>query len=145
MYIYIYIYLYLFIYLFIYLYKYPSPDCLIIFRWQLKVGTTAEKSCPAGPHRLLLMIEILHYLKDPKLWESWYIPYYGYVVQDLYHQPYHMIDFDSREINCLWQSFAWPPRGLMGLGNQGYSKPQKTGNRIKDNWCLDSLYITLKD
>ena len=24
------------------------------------------------------MIEILHYLKDPKLWELWYIPYYGY-------------------------------------------------------------------
>ena len=26
---------------------------------------------------LLLMIEILHYLKDPKLWELWYIPCYG--------------------------------------------------------------------
>ena len=26
---------------------------------------------------ILLMIEILHYLKDPKLWELWYIPYYG--------------------------------------------------------------------
>ena len=26
---------------------------------------------------ILLMIEILHYLQDPKLWESWYIPYYG--------------------------------------------------------------------
>ena len=26
---------------------------------------------------LLLMIKILHYLKDPKLWELWYIPYYG--------------------------------------------------------------------
>ena len=26
---------------------------------------------------LLLMIKILHYLKDPKLWEFWYIPYYG--------------------------------------------------------------------
>ena len=25
---------------------------------------------------LLLMIEILHCLKDPKLWELWYIPYY---------------------------------------------------------------------
>ena len=24
-----------------------------------------------------LMIEILHTLKDPKLWELWYIPYYG--------------------------------------------------------------------
>ena len=23
------------------------------------------------------MIEILHYLEDPKLWEFWYIPYYG--------------------------------------------------------------------
>ena len=26
---------------------------------------------------LLLMIEILHYLKDPTLWELWYIPYDG--------------------------------------------------------------------
>ena len=26
---------------------------------------------------LLLMIYILHFLKDPKLWELWYIPYYG--------------------------------------------------------------------
>ena len=32
------------------------------------------------------MINILHYLKDPKLWESWYIPYCG-AMQDLYHQP----------------------------------------------------------
>ena len=24
-----------------------------------------------------LMVKILHYLKDPKLWELWYIPYYG--------------------------------------------------------------------
>ena len=24
---------------------------------------------------ILLMIEILHYLKDPKLWELWYVPY----------------------------------------------------------------------
>ena len=22
------------------------------------------------------MIEVLHYLKDPKLWELWFIPYY---------------------------------------------------------------------
>ena len=22
-------------------------------------------------------VEILHYLQDPKLWELWYIPYYG--------------------------------------------------------------------
>ena len=26
---------------------------------------------------ILLMILILHCLKDPKLWEFWYIPYYG--------------------------------------------------------------------
>ena len=28
------------------------------------------------PH-VLLMISILQYLKDPKLWEFWHIPYYG--------------------------------------------------------------------
>ena len=27
--------------------------------------------------RTRLMIEILHYLKDPRLWELWYLPYYG--------------------------------------------------------------------
>ena len=37
------------------------------------------------------MIEILRYLKDPKLWELSYIPYYG-VMQDLYHQPYYTLD-----------------------------------------------------
>ena len=28
-------------------------------------------------HTLRLMDKILHYLKDPKLWELWYTPYYG--------------------------------------------------------------------
>ena len=28
-------------------------------------------------HSLLLVIEILHYLNDPKIWEIWYIPYHG--------------------------------------------------------------------
>ena len=35
---------------------------------------------------LRLMDKILHYLKDPKLWELRYIPYYG-VMQDFVHQP----------------------------------------------------------
>ena len=26
---------------------------------------------------LRLMVKILHYLKDPKLWALWYIPHYG--------------------------------------------------------------------
>ena len=32
---------------------------------------------PLGYDDIRLMIKILHYLKDPKLWELWYIPYYG--------------------------------------------------------------------
>ena len=32
---------------------------------------------------ILLMIEILHYLKDPKLREFWYVPYYGYCRIDI--------------------------------------------------------------
>ena len=41
--------------------------------------------------KILLMIYILQYLKDPKLWELWYIPYYGllWLMQDLYHEPYY--------------------------------------------------------
>ena len=35
---------------------------------------------------VLLMIYILHYLQDPKLWELWYS--FLWVMQDLYHQPY---------------------------------------------------------
>ena len=32
----------------------------------------------SGPLTILrLMVKILHYLKDPKLWELGYIPYYG--------------------------------------------------------------------
>ena len=34
------------------------------------------------------MIEILHYLNDPKLWELWYTPYYGlcriYIINRIY-------------------------------------------------------------
>ena len=26
---------------------------------------------------VLLMLQILHYLKEPKLWDLWYFPYYG--------------------------------------------------------------------
>ena len=29
------------------------------------------------PNIMLLMIQILHYLKDPELLEFWYIPYHG--------------------------------------------------------------------
>ena len=36
---------------------------------------------------ILFTIEILHYLKDPKLWELWYIPCYEWVMQDIYPQP----------------------------------------------------------
>ena len=41
------------------------------------------------------MIEVLHCLKDPKLWESLYSPYYLlpikllWVMQDFYHQQYY--------------------------------------------------------
>ena len=36
------------------------------------------------------MIEILHYLKDPKLWDLWYLLNLLWVMQDLYHQPSFM-------------------------------------------------------
>ena len=42
------------------------------------------------------MILILHDLKDPKLWELWYVPYLFWVMQDLHHQPYLKILFDSK-------------------------------------------------
>ena len=30
----------------------------------------------------------LHYLKDPKLWELWYTPYYGQCRIDIIHRRY---------------------------------------------------------
>ena len=43
-------------------------------------------SCVDPQALLLLMIGILLYLKDPKLWELWFIPCL-WVMQDVYHQP----------------------------------------------------------
>ena len=46
-----------------------------------------------GLQKLRLMILILHYLKDPKLWEFWSIPYYmsnaGYTYIYIYIYIYH--------------------------------------------------------
>ena len=61
--------------------------------------------CPYSVHRgavlefhiyvlygyIRLMTGILHCLKEPKLWELWYIPDFG-VMQNLYHQPWTIID-----------------------------------------------------
>ena len=41
---------------------------------QVVSGTSAPEP---GLGEIGLMDKILHYLKDPKLWELWYIPYYG--------------------------------------------------------------------
>ena len=48
---------------------------------------------------LLLMIKILHYLKDPKLWELRCIPYYV-LMQDLCHQPYQMSFIRGLHLGC---------------------------------------------
>ena len=42
------------------------------------IGFSGQKPQKHKAERLLLMVQILHYLKDPKLWELWYNPYYGY-------------------------------------------------------------------
>ena len=47
---------------------------LRILKGNPQKGTTMET---VGKGSILLMIEILHYLKEPKLWELRYIPYYG--------------------------------------------------------------------
>ena len=39
---------------------------------------------------LLLMIEILHYLRDPKPWELWSIFLIVDILRDLYHPPYQI-------------------------------------------------------
>ena len=42
-----------------------------------KASGTLGCTDPEGPYTLRLMDKILHDPKDPKLWELWYIPYYG--------------------------------------------------------------------
>ena len=48
-----------------------KPERLILGSFE----HTSPKKAP-GP-KLRLMDKILHGPKDPKLWELWYIPYYG--------------------------------------------------------------------
>ena len=47
-----------------------SPVCIVLT--PSPVGFESKDGCV-----LLLMDKILHDLKDSKLWELWYIPYYG--------------------------------------------------------------------
>ena len=39
-------------------------------------ATEPKQTTPRTPEQLL-MVKILHYFNHPKLWELWYIPYYG--------------------------------------------------------------------
>ena len=56
-------------------------DARLVGFWELDFGKEA----------LRLMIEILHYLKDPKLWELYVILLIIlWVMHDLHHQPYHV-------------------------------------------------------
>ena len=52
--------------------------------WAFWLCTVGSINCFQGrrletlnPKPIRLMDKILHDLKDPKLWELWYIPYYG--------------------------------------------------------------------
>ena len=63
--------------------RHEEQDSSGVFIWPPLVLMTAFRSFPhvgitvvASPSLLLLMIEILHDFKDPKLWDLWYIPYY---------------------------------------------------------------------
>ena len=64
------------------------------------------------------MIQILHYLKDPKLWEIMGIfPYSGGVMQDFYHPPCFRLSEVCDQSNVAALGF---PRGVsacsVGLG-----------------------------
>ena len=60
--------------------KYPGLDRAqdIGVKMHDLLGSLLGSKCfPSSSLRILLMIKILHYLMDPKLWELWSIPYYG--------------------------------------------------------------------
>ena len=40
-------------------------------------GRVLEATLMRGVEDVLLMIQILHHPKDPKLWKLWYVSYYG--------------------------------------------------------------------
>ena len=42
-----------------------------------RVGLGFREGIDQGCTVIRLMDKILHYFKDPKLWELWYIPYNG--------------------------------------------------------------------
>ena len=67
------------------------------------------------------MDKILHYLKDPKLWELWYIPEL-WVMQDFVHQPYNGLlkswGFGVSCVRVLGLRFAW--KGSDGMGMSGF-------------------------
>ena len=68
---------------------------------------------------MLLMIEILHYLKDPKLWELWYIPYCGSCRISIINRMSH-----KKELP--WSS--WVEGGTRGDG-ASKAEPSTTGSR----------------
>ena len=58
--------------------KYPEPlsaDPELCYLWPEDLNQSASPG--AGAIEIRLMIKILHYLKDLKLLELWYIPDYG--------------------------------------------------------------------
>ena len=65
-----------------------APECCVVGSWESagssfisRFGSRKHVRCPDTPglcnYVLRLMDKILHDPKDPKLWELWYIPYYG--------------------------------------------------------------------
>ena len=86
-----YIYLFTLLYISIYIYMYV---CMYVYIYMYSLQTLSARICSGlsslpvqtdvswprlAALQLLLMIYIyiLHYLKDPKPWELWYIPSYG--------------------------------------------------------------------
>ena len=47
------------------------------FAWRIRGGGIWGGGVAVAGKIILLMVQILHYLKGPKLREFWYIPYYG--------------------------------------------------------------------
>ena len=60
-----------------------------------------------GPGMIRLMVKILHDPKDPKLWELWYIPYYGSC---------RILSINRRIIGLRFRVWAFGALGSRDLG-----------------------------
>ena len=71
----------------------------------------------------------LHYLKHPKLWELWYIPYYGECRINIINR----INFDSTALACGPENLNKPNSEHRRIQRKAFPKPEIRMNPYSRN------------